>query len=711
MGVIHLLDTEISNKIAAGEVVERPASIVKELVENSIDAGATRITVEIRDGGISYIRITDNGCGMGEEDAKICFLRHATSKIQTGEDLEAIYTLGFRGEALSSIGAVTKVKLYTKRAADETGICVSCEGGEILSSKEQGVPDGTVVEVHDVFYNTPARRKFLKKAATEAGYIQDIISRYVFAHPEISFKYIRDGKEIIFSSGDNKLLNAVYSIYGKDYARNMLEVDYEYNGIVISGVVGKGTLARANRTYQTFLVNRRYVKNASMMKAVEEAYKNQIMISKFPTVILNIDINAEEVDINVHPTKLECKFSNESDIYKAVYHAVKTTLYALPNVPEIERTQEQPSNFQPQGGEQKSLEELFRDKVRQSNAQAPKFTATHRETPRDLTAVHDTREKTVAERKESVPAMASTAESGMGASMENAYNRYMNKAREAQEQSDKSVRIVEEQPRNSKQNEEQSVDTFAMLDYALERSKKKTYDKLIVNEATEEFEPIDEEVEIEKFRDEANERYRIEHQNSEQSLYEGDFRVIGQLFNTYILIEKDDRMLMIDQHAAHERLNYEALKEELSNSGVTSQILMEPAQIRLSGYEFSIYEMYKAEFSELGFECGDNGVDTVEVSSAPCDLSFSDVEPLFLELLSQAYSNRSELIGDRKQRLLYTISCKAAVKANMAMSMLEMEVLVKKVFALKNINTCPHGRPIVISMSKNEIEKEFKRIT
>ena len=337
MGIIHVLDTEVSNKIAAGEVVERPLSIVKELVENSIDAGATMITVEVRGGGKDYIRVTDNGCGMSAEDAAVCFLRHATSKIQTADDLDAIYTLGFRGEALSSIGAVARVKLYTKRREDESGICVTCEGGEIVSSDYAGAPNGTVMEVTDLFYNTPARLKFLKKPATEAGYISDIMARFIFAHPEISFKLIRDGKEAVFSSGDNKLINAVYAVYGKDYARNMLEVDYEFNGIHVTGAVGKGTLTRSNRNYETFFVNRRYIKSPLMIRALEEAYKNQIMISKFPTAVLNVDIDVSSVDINVHPTKLECKFSNEHDVYQAVYHAVKQTLYALPNVPEIER--------------------------------------------------------------------------------------------------------------------------------------------------------------------------------------------------------------------------------------------------------------------------------------------------------------------------------------------------------------------------------------
>ncbi len=640
MGLIHVLDTEVSNKIAAGEVVEKPLSIVKELVENSIDAGASLITVEIRNGGISYIRVTDNGSGMSEEDAKICFLRHATSKIQTGSDLEAIYTLGFRGEALSSIGAVSKVKLYTKRRRDDTGICVTCEGGEILSSADAGAPNGTVIEVSELFYNTPARLKFLKKPATEGGYISDLISRYVLAHPEISFKLIREGKETIFSSGDNKLINAIYSVYGRDFAKNMLEVDYQYNGVHVAGMIGKGTLARANRNNETFFVNKRYIKSAILIRALEEAYKNQIMISKFPAAILNIEIAAGEVDINVHPTKLECKFSNESEIYQAVYHAARSTLYELPNVPEMDIAEKKKENAIPKAaaGEQKTLEELYGEKLRRSMKPSNdfKFKTERRETPRP-------------------------------------------------------------------------VDTFAMLDYALELGKKKSrFARVKENEdagktAAENIMP-----DPKDYRDKANEEYAGK---QEQNIFDdGYFRVIGQLFETYILVEKDDRMLMIDQHAAHERLNFESLKQELENTGIASQMILEPVEIRLSGEEFAVYTEHEREFHDLGFEIASDGESAVTISAVPGDISWSEIEPLFIELLTQARDMNQTLMTYDKERLLYTISCKAAIKANMEIGEQEMRKLVERVFRLKNINTCPHGRPIVISMSKKEIEKNFKRI-
>lgn len=646
MGLIHILDTEVSNKIAAGEVVERPLSIVKELVENSIDAGATAITVEIRNGGVEYIRVTDNGSGMGEEDAKICFLRHATSKISTGSDLDAIFTLGFRGEALSSIGAVSKVQLYSKRREDSDGVCVTCEGGEILSSSVSGVPDGTVVEVRDLFYNTPARRKFLKKPATEGGYISDIVSRYVFAYPEISFKLIRDGKEMIFSAGDNNLINAVYAIYGKDYAKNVLKVDYEYNGVHITGVIGKGTLCRPNRNYETFLVNKRYIKSAMMMRALDEAYKNQIMISKFPVAVLNIEISPEEVDINVHPTKLECKFSNEQDIYQAVYHGAKSALYALPNVPNIERGEE---TAQIQKPEQKSIEDIFKEKLKEAERLKERPNPVAKRTDIDI-------------------------------------------PKAAKEQKPK-------------------IDALSMIDFAIEHSKQQ-HNPIEVKSPTASENKLVEEESWRDYLKRESEKIEIDQNETveeNKNFFVGGFRVIGQLFETYILVEKDDSLLMIDQHAAHERLNYEALKAELEETGIASQMMLETIDVKLAPSEIAVFEANKELFRKLGFESNLNG-DTVEISAVPGDISWSDTEPLFLELLSQMDDMKQELISDKKQRLIYTISCKASIKANMKIGELEMQRLVEKVFSLNNINTCPHGRPIVISMSKKEIEKDFKRI-
>ena len=682
MGNIHVLSTEVSNKIAAGEVVERPQSIVKELIENSIDAGANVITVEIKNGGISYIRVTDNGSGMSAEDAKICFLRHATSKIQTGEDLEAIYTLGFRGEALSSIGAVARVRLYTRQRGADDGICVTCEGGEILSSSDAGVPNGTVMEVTDLFYNTPARLKFLKKPATEAGYIQDTVTRSILAHPEISFKLIRDGKELLFSAGDNKLINAVYAVYGRDYAKNMLDVSYEFNGVRVTGVIGKGTLTRANRNYENFFVNGRYIRSGIMIRALEEAYKNQIMISKFPTAVLNVEIDAHAVDINVHPTKLECKFTDEQLIYQAVYHAAKTTLYRMPNVPELEKTDEPekigvPSAFTPERGEQRSLEDIYNEKLRRSAATQAEFKYKTEQRERPLEFTPQPQKKP--EPKPEPVSRAKTAAIPTEIDPQKIDESYVNEL---------SRNLV-----SFKLSDAKGENAFAMLDAALDSKKSK-------NMKVKSPEPVPQ----------TAQKPVPEPLQAEPIFDDGYFRVVGQVFDTYIIVEKDERMLIIDQHAAHERLNYEALKQELETRGVTSQLLLIPAEVRLTASEAEIYRANEKLFSELGFETSSDG-DTVNISAVPGDIAWGDAEPLFLELLTEMAEMKNDIITESRQRLLYTISCKSAIKANMKISEKEMTELVRRVFALKNINTCPHGRPIVISMTKKEIEKDFRRIT
>ena len=622
MGIINILPKDVSNKIAAGEVVERPASVIKELVENAIDAKASIITVEIKKGGATYMRVTDNGKGMSEDDARVCFLRHATSKIKTGEDLDAIYTLGFRGEALSSIGAVAKVTLYTKKS-DGNGVCVTCEGGEILSSDEAGLPDGTTMIVENLFFNTPARAKFLKKDTTEAGYITDIITKFIFAHPEISFKLIVNGKEQLFSAGDNKIENAIYTVYGRDYAKGSLDVEYESENIKVTGMVGKGNIARPNRSYQSFFVNRRYIKSPLIIRAVEEAYKNQIMIGKFPMAILNIEINPQFIDINVHPTKMEVKFSDERQVYQAVYYAVKNALYALPNVPAIEK-EEKTDNFLA---------------IPLDVMKAPQIEK------------HNPRE-----------------------------NPFLKKPEETE--IPKTVPVVE-QP------------------------KKVIYkESFISSEMQEKLDRIEQTIPQAKISDVVKAE-----PEEEEVVFDEYFEVIGQLFDSYIIIEKDDKMLMIDQHAAHERLKYEELLKDLENHDIMSQMLLEPVTVRLSGEEMGAYEENEEVFNTLGFESEIFGSDTVLIRSVPGEVAWGEVEELFVELLTQSKNLKNELITEKNQRLIYTIACKSAIKANHRMQKTEMEALAKNVFALKNINTCPHGRPIVISMSKKEIEKEFKRIT
>lgn len=662
MGIINLLDVGVSNKIAAGEVVERPASVIKELVENGIDAGAGKITVEIRNGGVAYMRVSDNGCGMSREDAEICFFRHATSKIKNERDLDAISTLGFRGEALSSIGAVAKVSLYTKRAEDANGTLVSCRGGEILYSDEAGIPNGTSVIVEDLFYNTPARLKFLKKDATEAGYITDIITRFIFAHPEISFRLTVNGKDKLFSPGDNSLKNAVYTAYGKDYAKGVLEVEYEENGVRVSGLIGKGTLARPNRNYQSFFVNKRYIKSPLIIRAVEDAYKNQVMIGKFPMAVLNIETDPSLMDINVHPTKLEVKFADERSVRGAVYYAVKNTLYALPNVPEIERKNNDGASFErDNASHQLDLSELAAS------------------LPKDIPERGNAGSKRPANYPPKPFSEASFVSSA-----------------EIQKILDAGGNTVFNDSARGKNGRASSEKAPAPR---IEKPKARaSFNETLRTEKKEAVSPAPRE-NGEKTADAAENIFLDEY-----------FEVIGQIFNTYIIAQKDDKMLLIDQHAAHERLKYEALKQSLSQKQLLPQMLIEPAIVKMTGTEFSAFSDIKSTLYDMGFECDEFGDDEIIVRGAPDGLEASEIEGLILELVTNAGNMKHELISERNERMLYTIACKAAIKANHKLSKTEMEALVRDVLCLKNINTCPHGRPIIISMSKKEIEKEFKRI-
>lgn len=668
MGKIHVLSSSVSNKIAAGEVVERPASVIKELVENSIDAGANLITVEIKKGGSVYMRVSDNGSGMSAEDAKICFLRHATSKIQTSDDLDAIYTLGFRGEALSSIGAVAQVELYTKRAEDESGVCVTCRGGEILSSEEAGAPNGTSISVENLFFNTPARLKFLKKDSTEAAYITDIMTRFIFAHPEISFKLIIDGKEKLFSPGDNSLKNAVYTVYGKDYANGTIPVEYEFEGIKLTGLIGKGTLSRPKRNYQSFFVNKRYITSSTLIAALENAYKNQIMIGKFPMAVLNIEINPSLIDINVHPTKLEVKFSNEKAVYNAVYYGAKNALYAIPNVPKIERSENDGDT------KLKAVQNTFKRD-------------THKE-QLFLADMADALPKNMIKRPET-----------------SSYNPRENHFLKSKGDTKPEVQSADRAASDNKAAKE----IFAAKNVSMAEPKR-AYEPLIKNNGDTKNTLIRSE-KNKKRKSEIKEETAAEVKKAEETVFVDEyFEIVGQIFNSYIIAEKGDEMMIVDQHAAHERLKYEELKADIAAKQAVSQMLIEPVIVNLTGNEMSAYRDNKQLFEDIGFDAEEFGDDAVIIRSVPGEVGIGEVEPLVLELVAQGEELRKELITEKQQRLLYTIACKSAVKANMSMSKMEMESLVRNVLRLKNINTCPHGRPIIITMSKKEMEKEFKRI-
>lgn len=648
MGIINVLPTEISNKIAAGEVVERPASVVKELVENAIDAGSRVISVEIQKGGITYIRVSDNGKGMSREDAEIAFLRHATSKIQTERDLDAIYTLGFRGEALSSIGAVSETELYTKRAEDEVGTHVSCTGGVITSSAEEGMPCGTVFEVKRLFYNTPARMNFLKRDASETAAVTDIMERFILSHPEISFRYKTDGKEKYFTSGDNNPLSSFYAVYGKSYVNSAIPLDYEDELLKITGLIGKGDAARPNRSCQSFFVNGRYVKSLRLSNVAESAYKNQIMINKHPMFVINIQINPALTDINVHPTKLEVKFSREDDVCRALFHAIENTLYAIPNVPEIERTEKRAE---------------------------PKFSGF----VRDKSSLSGQAEITAAPVEIPVPPAPAETETSAPA-----YELSSDKEYFRQKRADMLVTGTQKVPE---------------LVEELATGTQKT------SEPVEELVAEDnDDIKINLLRDKLME-------NSPAVMPQShSVRVIGQLFDTYILAEEKGRLIIVDQHAAHERLKYEELKKSLSEHRVHSQLLLAPFTVNVTADEHAVFAENSEYFAELGFEIEDFGENALIVRATPETLDEEALKQLVLEIIGSLSNGAKGAVSEKLEHMLYTVACKAAVKANRKFDVKELEALLNSVLDLGNINTCPHGRPIIVTMTKKELEKEFKRI-
>lgn len=651
MGIINRLPRDVYDKIAAGEVVERPASVIKELVENSIDAGADKITVEIKNGGSVYMRVTDNGSGMAREDAEIAFLRHATSKISNADDLEAINTMGFRGEALASIAAVSQVDLFTKRPQDEAGTHVVCSGGEIREIQDVGTTDGTVFVVKNLFYNVPARMKFLKKDATEAAYISNIMIRFILSHPEISFRFVNNDKEQLFSPGDNLIVNSIYSVYGKNFAKSAIEFDNEYDGIRIHGVAGKGDTARPNKDYQSCFVNKRYVKSPLVFRAIEEAYKNQVMIGKFPMAVINIEINPSMIDINVHPTKLDVKFSDESLVYRAVYHSVKNALYSTLNIPKIESKSEKE-------------EEIFIPPTKPEPKPEPKTVTSGASYPGEFRSELFVKEERVS----------------------------VEKPRKPHEKQDLTS-----------YNVEMSKEYFARKQEEIAERKNTPSVRQSINEIVSEKK----EIPAKKEEQPQQMQQQLEYKPAEEKR---QLRIVGQVFNTYIIAESDGEMLIIDQHAAHERLMYEKLKKDIAEKKVVSQSILVPVVVNLNPLEYAAYLEYAENIKEMGFETEDFGGDAIVIRSTPYDLDSGDLEDLMIGIITSFSQNKNEIITEKQDRLLYTIACKAAVKANHTLSLAEQKNLAERVLDFDNINTCPHGRPITIAMTKKELEKLFKRI-
>lgn len=650
MGRIIVLDENTSNKIAAGEVVEKPASVVKELVENSIDAGATSISINIKNGGISYIKVTDNGSGMDEDDVEIAFERHATSKIKRAEDLDSIVTMGFRGEALASIAAVSSVELQTKTISSKYGMYVHISGGVLKDVRQTGCPVGTTFIIKDLFYNTPARYKFLKKDSTEAGYISDSITRIALGNPGISFKLTSGKTELLHTPGNNDLKSAIFSIYGREVVRELMQVDYQDEKVKITGFVGKPESARSSRNYQSLFINNRYVKSKLVSYAVEQAYSSILMKNKFPFYVLSININPLLVDANVHPAKIEVRFADESHLSRAVYMAVSKALSSG-------------SLFNPVTVPAKDRE-LF------------KFTSHE---PKDEYVQQQIKYQENSYLKEKVDEVQIYTKS-----LQPFARTDVNKE-------------IQPKPYNS---DYIINDNFKQDDLNLSSAS-------MVQLKQEKHELNDEQVE--------NEKQEIEEKPSEAEKAGGfealtDMKYIGQAFTTYIILQNGNELVLVDQHAAHERVLYEKLKSKFESQENTSQLLLEPVVIQLQAFELNMVKAKEELLKKIGFIFEDFGNNSIIIRGVPYLVEGFSPKELFLELTDKMNESVKPISTHLADEIIHTIACKAAIKANKKMDDKEVQQLLAELSITGRKYTCPHGRPTVIRVTKYEIEKMFKRI-
>lgn len=631
MSKIQILDQITIDKIAAGEVIERPASVVKELAENAIDAGATAITVEIKEGGISFMRIADNGCGIDKEDVRAAFLRHSTSKIRSVDDLVHIASLGFRGEALSSIAAVSQVEVVTKTKEDTFGTRYRIAGGKEEGLEEDASPDGTTFLVRQLFYNTPARRKFLKTVMTEASHVGDLMSRLALSHPEISFRFINNGQVKLHTSGNGNLRDVIYHVYGREIEANLLKADFEKNGIRITGFLGKPLISRGNRNFENYFINGRYIRSNIIAKAIEDAYKDFTMQHKYPFVVLYIDIAGEHVDVNVHPTKMEIRFNNQQEVYDVIYEAINRGLHEKELIPQVTLDSAPAVPFQPAA-----------DKTKQV---PPAKTAAPEERNLDY---------------------------------------FMNEMRKRVHSYHEQNSAAEVKDKNSVFKPEIQADrikeavSYAVREKSAEKAGKQLdlfEEKLLKTEA------------------------RAEH------------KIIGQVFDTYWLVEYHDNLYIIDQHAAHERVLYEKTLKGMQTREFTSQMISPPIILNLTMQEAELLRTYMDQFTRIGFEFEEFGQESYAVRAVPDNLFSIAKKELLLEMLDslsdEISRNASSTLIDEK---IASMSCKAAVKGNMRLSATEVDTLIGELLNLENPYHCPHGRPTIIAMSRRELEKKFKRI-
>lgn len=731
MNQISVLSQETIDKIAAGEVVERPASIVKELVENAVDAGANAVTVEIRDGGISLIRITDNGSGIAQEQVRVAFLRHATSKIRTVEDLLTAGTLGFRGEALSSIAAVCQVEMITKTAGALTGVRYVIEGGAEQSLEEIGAPEGTTFLVRNLFYHTPARKKFLKSASTEAGYVSDLMERMALSHPEISFKFINNRDLKLHTSGNCNLRDAVYALFGREIASNLVRIESEAPAMKLSGFIGKPVISRGNRNYENYFVNGRYVKSAIIARAIEDAYKPFMMTHRYPFTVLSLQIDTAQVDVNVHPTKMEVRFAAQSEVYDHVYQAVRDGLLARELIPEFtidppkkKTAVSLPDQNSRDYGERKEAQAGKEAQIRNETqagkeAQSGKETQIHSEAqkanPQDRRAAAGSypepfekiRSQLLAEAKSPYEVKYPYRERRAG-SIKPVTGNVGFSGNPAAEPENASV-LSDQEGNNPNQCSEKESSARAQSE--AEKISDQAQAGAGNSGGREAIETGDSGG---RMRPDGSELKAVQMELFEDRLLSKESRcrhkLIGQVFDTYWIVEFQDKMYIIDQHAAHEKVLYERFMKNLAEKQQTSQMITPPVIVTLSMQEEEKLLQNLDHFHAVGFEIEPFGGKEYSIRAVPGNLYGIADRALFLELLDGLTDLSEKASADVICEKIASMSCKAAVKGNHALSAAEADALIEELLSLENPYNCPHGRPTIISMTKYELEKKFKRI-
>ena len=671
MGIIKLLDEEVSQLIAAGEVVERPSSVVKELVENSIDAGASKVTIEIRHGGVTMIRVSDNGSGIAPEDVPVMFLRHATSKVRTQEDLGHIATLGFRGEAMASIHAVARVEVLTRKQDSDEGVCYRGEGAQTGQVQPAGCPAGTTVKVQDLFYNTPARMKFLKKDVQEGNAVAAVVERIALSHPEISFQFIREGQTRLHTPGDGKLLSAVHAVFGRDFTKDLAEVDYTQGQIHVSGYVTLPSASRSNRTMQTFFVNGRYVKSGTARAALEEAYKHSIMVGKFPACVLNLSIPFTETDINVHPAKIEVRFTNERPVFDAVYYGVKSALAKSDYTPLPPQQPKKPMTVfdlerHPEV-EQQALEQIIRQQ--QSKQQSPqRMTA---QEYRQMVGEKPAKPKTVRQ--------------------EEKLTFHDHSPQRVQWEREHPLLLVEEPRFAQKPQQPQPV------------APKPPAEEI---PAIQEREPLVEEA-ADKPAPQLTVEWEQPEPEPEQQEEKSNLRLVGEVLGTYLVVESDDRMILIDKHAAHERLIFNRLKQRRFTDD--RQLLLEPVVVHLSREDYQGAVQNLPLFEQAGFLVEEFGDGDLIVREVPVMLLGAEVKEIIEQTAHDLSQNKKDTTPHALDDLLHSVACKSAVRANDKNTLPELWEIVQLLRSDSEAKYCPHGRPIARIFTRYELEKLFGR--